>query len=185
MNSECVLKEIEAATKLNSESKRTTNDALSHAAGVIRSLEKELKAYETDEKDYKRGCKDAWDLACDICCSTAFGGLTNEQLEMVFGKDTTMGVMDNYSYERAKELMDRYEEKKKKKEGSLDDPIIQGDVVIYTRLHTNYCNQLEGIFCGIDADSYYIILKDNYCTQILPICEYTLSKTGKHVDLNW
>lgn len=170
MSTEVILKELSEAIKLNNESKRTTNEALCHAGNVIRSLEKKLK------EEYERGCKDAWDLACDICCSTAFGGMTNEQLEMVFGKDTTMGVMDNYSYENAKKLMDEFLAKKPE-----EDPIVKGDVVICS--DGNYA--IEGIFCGDNGDNhFYLLTNECKCVQRYPSYTWMLTKTGKHVDLD-
>lgn len=172
MTTENILKEISDAIKLNNESKRTINEALSHATTALRNMNKKLK------EEYERGTKDAWDLACDICCSTAFGGLTNEQLEMVFGKDTTMGVMDNYSYENAKKKMEEFLAKKEEEE----DPIVKGDVVICT---ADNGDTVEGIFCGYNGDDhFYILLKDRACVQRLPSYIWLLTKTGKHIDLD-
>ena len=185
MTTENILKEISDAIKLNNESKVTTNEALCHAGNVIRSLEKKIKEECAEgDKRYEQGIKDAWDLACDICCSTAFGGLTNEQLEMVFGKDTTMGVMDNYSYENAKKKMEEFLAKKEE-EIDKPGPIVKGDVVICTADNGDG-DTIEGIFCGDNGDDhFYLLIKEYECVQRYPSYIWSLSKTGKHVDLDW
>lgn len=173
MGTENTLKEISDAIKLNNESKRTTNEALSHAGNVIRNLEKKLK------EEYERGTKDAWDLACDICCSTAFGGLSAKQLEIVFGLSNTSDVMDQYSYEKAKKAMSVYSTKIE------EEPIVKGDVVICTADNGDG-DTIEGIFCGDNGDDhFYLLIKEYECVQRYPSYIWSLSKTGKHVDLDW
>ncbi len=173
MTTENILKEMSDAIKLNNESKVTTNEALCHASNVIRSLEKKLK------EEYERGTKDAWDLACDICCSTAFGGLSAKQLEIVFGLSNTSDVMDQYSYEKAKKAMSVYSTKIE------EDSIVKGDVVICTADNGNG-DTIEGIFCGDNGDDhFYLLTKEYECVQRYPSYIWSLSKTGKHIDLDF
>ena len=181
MTNENILKEISDAIKLNNESKVTTNEALCHASNVIRSLEKKLK------EEYERGCKDAWNLACYICCSTAFGGMTAERLDMVFGKNNAAAVMDNYSYENAKKKMDEFlakeEEKNKKRNG-----LVIGDVVkvyAWCIVLPGHKHEFEAIFCGNDDDHYYVLSKEDDGLQRLHKDDWLLIKTGKHVDLDF
>ena len=180
MTTENILKEMSDAIKLNNESKVTTNEALCHAGNVIRSLEMKIKEECVDgDKRYEQGIKDAWDLASDICCSTAFGGMSAEQLKMVFGKDNAVDVMDNYSYENAKKAMDNYLTKKE------EEPIVKGDVVICTADNGDG-DTIEGIFCGDNGDDhFYLLIKEYECVQRYPSYIWSLSKTGKHVDLDW
>lgn len=181
MGTENILKEISDAIKLNNESKRTTNEALSHAESIIRSMEKKLKA------EYERGCEDAWDLASDICCSTAFGGMSAEQLKMVFGKDDAVDIMDNYSYENAKKAMESYLTKKEE-ENEKRNRFVIGDVV---KVHAMCIvlpgrkHNFEAIFCGNDDDHHYVLSKEDDGLQRLHKDDWMLIKTDKHVNLDF
>lgn len=177
MTTENILKEISDAIKLNNESKVTTNEALCHAGNVIRTMEKKLKA------EYERGTKDAWDLARKITCYTANGGMSKDQLEMIFGHEDSSHIMGHYFYEGAKKVLDEYEAKKEK-EIEKYNGLVMGDVVEVHKLPVLSECDFKAIFCGSDNECYYVLTNKNACFCKLNKDEYLLYKTDKHVDLS-
>ena len=179
MTTENILKEMSDAIKLNNESKRCTNEALCHAGSVIRNMGKKIKEECAEgDKRYEQGTKDAWDLARYICCSSAFGAMSSEQLNMAFGYYDTEDIMNHYSYENAKKKIDEYLTKKE------EDPIMHGDIVKCMN-SSAYMAFYEGVFLEDDGQYYYILAKKDRKLHILIKTEWDLTKTDKHVDLDW
>ena len=88
--------------------------------------------------------------------------------------------MNNHSYENAKKKMDEFLAKKPE-----ENPIVKGDVVICTADNGDG-DTIEGVFCGDNGDDHFYILTKEYdCVQRYPSYIWSLSKTGKHIDLDF
>ena len=175
MTNEQILKNIEAVIKFNKETRQNVNEALSQAMIAIKNIDKKFK------EEYERGCKAAWDLACDICCSTAFGGLSAKQLEIVFGLSNTSDVMDQYSYEKAKKAMSVYSTKKK------EEPIVRGDIVVCEREFPDVILSYTGIFLKEDNGHYFILVSENkedVDRHVLKTDLWNITKLDGHVNLD-
>ena len=180
MTTEELLQDILEAKKLNSDVKSRIDTVLNYAYSAIRDSDKK------SNEEYKKGTKDAWELARQIICDINQDGMSSNELQDIFGSWYSGNIMKKYTYDESKKLLDDYEEYHgQNKDNKTDyDEFDRGDVVICKDITGK--DSHEGIFCGISADRcYYIMFK--HCNNIkkMPMENWHLTKTGKHIDLEW
>ena len=137
-------------------------------------LDRAQSALRIADKEYERGCNDAWELARKISMRSIDGGYTRDELLEIFGYLSTTDVFRFYkAYSEARREVRDYE--KKKEEAKLKP----GDVVEY-----ELCGEIEKAIFLYESDDYYWVIKElGACPQKLGKLDFTLSKTYKHVNL--
>lgn len=167
MTTEEILKEIEELTKLNREYRSRVNQVLNEASGAIKHVDKALK------EEYERGVKDAWDLACKL------ESFNTNQLVKIFGYNCVSDILSYHTYYEIKNMIEEYENKKE-----IEESIVRGDEVKVVGIGGTVFN---GIFIGEDPSGSHcwVIGYDTNLPQALNKNIWVMSKTGKHVDLDW
>ena len=170
MNKEEVIKKCREAIEVKKSVRETTNNALSHAIGLL----------EKNDGEYERGLKDAWELAQKIGNHPKNGGYDYDEMDAIFGSPIIGVVFDKYTYQEALAKVKEYE----KREGEAAKPKL-GDVVEVKGF------DLRGVFRythkGIylkETDTTHNILVNEGDIYILEK-EYleSIEKTGEHVDI--
>lgn len=185
MNNKYVTDRIDEFTKLNEEYTRKFNAILN---SIRREIDKEVAVRELTEKEshtqaYNQGVMDLWEAVYAICAERKNGGLhTAECMRMFDGswympdiveKLTCFEVLDRYKkYKEVKEEKEQREEAKKFK---------RGDIVMYDIAGTT---TLKAIFLEETDTAYWTIGKLDKCPQQLPKCQFSLRKTGEHIDMS-
>ena len=171
LTNEQILEEIRVAMSDNSDTKKKINEALTHAQTAIQNMEKRLQA------EYERGCEETWNLARRIGTTNLHGGFTADELVGIF--DTIFPHVifnDHPTFKAVNEKVKAYEEKKNK--------LTRGDEIVVHCLHDNDVPDEKGIFIKHFNTNECIILFPDYThTQTISNKDYTLTKTGRHVDI--
>lgn len=98
------------------------------------------------KETYQRGLSDAWNAARKLMLDTNHGGLTNYEIEEIFGVDEEQTLIDYSASEVIKEIWE-YEQAQKEKEEQEEKDSVTAEEVMRQYLDT---------FC-----------KHNFCTECL------------------
>ena len=156
-----------------------TNDNVRKELAANNDILNELLLMIKNGEDvYNKGLDDAWVLARKIGGSTDFGGYDCAQMGEIFGSANSCRIFDKYtSCQEALAKVQEYE-KKKAEEGEAAK-LVPGDVVTY-----KMCDIQETAIFLDECDDHYWVLSESFtCPQQLWNQNFSLVKTGKHVDL--
>ena len=181
MTTEQVLQEISDVMKQNTECKRNSNEALTHATNVIRNMAKSAKDYEQRLKEeYERGVNDGFVACKQLACCVGEGGLPLNVIEDFFDMRSLSEITAKYSPIEIVQKLKVCEEV----ESQVEDELNIGDVVrlIYENDH---CASLayEGIYVGGDETVNWLLMSGSHAPTWFHKTKYSIVKTGKHVDL--
>ena len=128
--------------------------------------------HEMWKEGYEKGLNDAWEVCKKIMLSEEDSGYTYLELQDIFDGDGTFSNIGTKSIQEVMNRVKAYEEKKNK--------IVRGDVV-----KCRYANKIvrNGIFLAEYSDHYLVLMREFNVPQRLNKNAYTLTKTGKHVDI--
>jgi hypothetical protein len=121
----------------------------------------------TPDDDYNKGLNDAWELAKKIILPSHMGGYTTDELKNIFGKNTSISAISDFTPQEALAKVKKYEE---------HNVIKVGDVV---RL-IGCC--VEGIVTRVDSRNIYRLFKDGSTTKEALEDVKGFAKTGEHFD---
>ena len=189
MTYEEILQEMRDVMKLNTEARRKSNDALTHAANVITKVATEDPKLLA--KEYERGATDAWVLAAKIGCSPDVGGLGSSKLKDIYGDYNYTNIMMNYDYISAKQKMDEYKIKENlKKEAAECNSLVMGNIVECEGMVNEYeYGKFKGIFLGDshpgekENGAYCVLAKGCELPMMLSKDNWILRKTDNHVAI--
>ena len=133
----------------------------------ITSFVKDKALHPTDEA-YNKGLNDAWNLAKKIVLPEHKGGYTTDEFIDIFGKNTYMSAMSDFTPQEALVKVKAYEKE--------HDEIKVGDVV-----RSKGCS-VEGIVTKVYEIKIYRLFKDGSCDSISTKAKEDLVKTGRHFD---
>ncbi len=141
-------------------------------------LRKKLsEAFDTQDDQYQRGYRDAWDLATRITLDDPDGGIPMEELKMVFGVGATYRIFKDFDCFEIGSKWKEHEKKKAEEQASIR----VGDEV----RHMNH--GFYGIVLSIDRDKNEvsgICLTHSYKPAGFCWSKYDVVKTGCHHDFN-
>lgn len=125
------------------------------------------KLHTLDEVDesYNKGLNDAWELAKKIILPSHMGGYTMDEFKNIFGKNTYISALRDFTPQEALAKAKAYEE---------CNEIKKGDVV---RLK-GCC--IESIVTRVSGDIIYQLFRDGSCGSTSAKEDY--KKTGEHFD---
>ncbi len=169
LTNEQILEEIRVAMRDNSDTKRKINEALTHAQTAIQNMEKRLQA------EYERGLNDGWNAAKKVVLPDCEGGLSVAELEEIFNTCSMNLICLKVSGKEAVEKIKAYEEKKNK--------LTKGDEVVVHCLYDSDMPDEKAIFFSENDGNYFMLFPGYRVVQIMPKKDYTLTKTGRHVDI--
>lgn len=109
ITNESILKEITEATKLNKEATRIANEALCHAYNVINNSCKAEK--QSFESGYNKAVEDVSHALSLVFKPVENGGLSDEELQKIFGFGTVRDIMSHYSIKTIVNCISDYERK--------------------------------------------------------------------------
>lgn len=166
MTKEEVIEKCREAIEVNKHVRETTNNALSHAIGL---LDKYVDGYE-------HGANEALELARKIGCHPINGGWDSDELELIFDTYSSNSVFDNYTYQEALAKVKEYE---KKKEEEAAKPKL-GDVVEVIDKYGGFTE--KGIFLAM-LDNSFTYIATNRMVVEAKRDYFEINKTGEHVDI--
>ena len=106
---------------------------------------------EEKQAAFKEGMETAWDVAKKMYLPKKYGGLELEELMDIFNEDTFVddleGIFIHFSAAEAKEMIERYEAKKKIHEGDIVEILEQKAVVLAID------NGIESVYVLTDPDA--------------------------------
>ena len=122
--------------------------------------------HPTDES-YNEGLNDAWELAKKIALPSHMAGYTTDELKNIFGKNTFISAMSDFTSQEALAKVKEYEERNK---------INVGDVV---RLKGS-C--VKGLVTRVTKTNIYRLFRDGSSTKETYGVVEGFVKTGEHYD---
>lgn len=149
---------------------KRTNNLLGKIKTILKSADKE----------YERGCDDAWELARKLFGKTANGAYTSSEFYKIFDDYGMASMMENHTYQEALAKVEAYE--KKKKEEAEAAKIVVGDVVVCVYKYNDQ-KRYKGIVRQVDNEHVYIMTKDCVHIRCLLKSEFDITKTGKNIDI--
>lgn len=180
MKHEKILQEIEQQLMENrvTLSHSVFTNEIKHLRANNNLLGKIKTILKDTDKEYERGCEDAWELARKLFGSTNNGAYSASEFYKIFDNRPITIAMEEHSYKEALAKVEAYEKKKKEEEEAKK--IVFGDVVECKGLVNTYI----GIFVSEIDDKYAVLMNDcNKELQLLTKSNWTLTKTGKHFDI--
>ena len=168
LSKEQIIEDIKSAMTLNSNTKATCNEALTHAMSLIVHEAKELEGNLA--KEYHRGLTEAWEIARELC-KTGYKECTE-----MFGDENVEFVIKNFNPLKVKSIMDTYKEEKEKetKTISVGDKVRNSDGTLAVILD----KELD--LSDVD-DNCWTVYTENGCVESW--CEEDFTKTGENVDI--
>ena len=157
--------------------------------GYKQGYEEGKKAVETNkdiDDAYNRGLNDAWELVRRIENTPENGGLTNLQIEQIFGTYyPPHELYKSFSIDEAMDSMKRYEDKQKE-----DAELKVGDIIKVE--FTQFDDSFKAVITDIDSDKGLWIIDERGSNSVIEPDLYIgaeadrkIVKTGKHIDLGW
>ena len=134
-----------------------------------------LKKYEelsSDTKEmlemkaYNKGLEDAWELAKKIVLNPNNGGMSLDELQIVFGKSSSHNVLRSFTSQEALAKLEAYEKEQAE--------IKVGDVVEHNGDTVFIVTKIDKMICGYDKEG-------NMHSFCFP--NQYIKKTGKHIEL--
>jgi hypothetical protein len=122
--------------------------------------------HPTDEL-YNKGLNDAWELAKKIILPSHMGGYTTDEFKNIFGKNTYISAISDFTPQEALAKVKKYEE---------HNVIKVGDVV-----RLKGCS-VEGIVTRITETNIYRLFRDGSSTKEAYGVVEGFAKTGEHFD---
>ena len=168
LSKEQIIEDIKSAMTLNSSTKATCNEALTHAMSLIVHEAKESEGNLA--KEYHRGLSEAWEIARELC-KTGYKECTE-----MFGDENVEFVIKNFNPLKVKSIMDSYKEEKEKeiKKISVGDKVRNTDGTLAVILD----NELD---LSNEDDNCWTVYTENGCVESW--CEEDFTKTGENVDV--
>ena len=178
---EDLIKQIDEVTKQNTEYLRDMNVSLNHIRGGICKSTK-----NAEEEGYDRGLNDDWEIARKTVHLPSNGGYTHKEMVSIFGRTCVNDILERFT---AVEVMDRvkkYEEQRKKKEEQEKEAqtFKRGDVVMCHSIIYPPDSRLV-VYIGETEHDYDVLYRDHNITQLVSKENYYLTKTDKHIDLDF
>lgn len=166
-----LIEKIDEIVKQNKKFTRDMNEKLNHIRGGL------TKKTEDVEEAYDRGLRDMWEVVYAINAETDKGGLTMDECRAIFGYIYRSDIVEHLNYRECFNLYRIHSEKKAEEEAQT---FKRGDVVQY------YAGNgvKEAIFLGEEDKHYWTISDDHTVPQKLYKGIFTLTKIGRHVDLD-
>lgn len=168
ISNEQIVNEILEAMEKNRVATREVNDALSHAYNILN------KKTVSDEQIYTHGYSQGLDAvakACKrICENEDEGGLTVDELQMLFGNPSPTFILTRFSMNKIIDIVSEYDKKKVKKNNlSKDDVKTKSFTEIKPHTFTKY------------NDKFALVLEiDN--TKEIPLSKI-ITEDGKVLDV--
>lgn len=119
----------------------------------------------TPDESYNKGLNDAWELARNIILPSHMGGYTADEFKNIFGKNTYMAAMRDFTPQEALAKAKEYEERNEIKNGDVIKLKGTTHEAIATRVtETNIC----------------FLFRDGSCGSLH--AEKDFEKTGRHYE---
>lgn len=135
-------------------------------------IKSELEKTENSDDSYEQGMRDIWNLMQKIYCEPDFR--TFRKHEEIFGWEYTSDILERLSPGEALFRMREYEDKKRKE---AEKPVV-GDVVEF-----DCCGPRTGVLLYENSTHYWVLESAGTCPQKMSKENFSIKKTGKHVDL--
>ena len=124
----------------------------------------EEKTLISAEDSYNKGLEDAWELAKRLSLNLYKNGLSNDEINKIYGMPSYR-VFEAFTPQEALAKLKAYEEQRKIEAG--DVVLIYGEEAVVTRVVDGHANILFG----------------DGVTNNLPVKELVGDKTGKHINI--
>ena len=170
MTKEQVIKKCREAIDVNKSVRETTNNALSHAIGLL----------EKQDGEYERGLKDAWELAKKIVLPVYNDGYTPIDLKEIFDSSSHNTIMYSLTPQEALAKVKEYE---KKKEEEAAKPKL-GDVVEVYIPQIDMRFRIVYICGGPTGLNGFDECKNLVTFDWTQYYDHTVTKTGEHIDIS-
>lgn len=121
---------------------------------------------EIKEDAYEQGLNDAWEIAKKLTYPTEEGGIGVDTRCGLFGDSSILRVMYRFSFGEIKGIIDKYEERKKIKEGDIIEILEQKAVVL-----------------AIDGELASVYVVDNDDGKVQEVELHRLKKVGPSIDV--